>query len=741
MKSRNGVIAGMVCALVQLAWAVPVFAGTMVAYDDTYYCLKNRQKFIRLRGFHIATSGGISDLDDAINTGTTWTVNSQNISHTPQLQTGQSYSILGTAPNLCYIPPRDWTGTVTIGFTVAVGSDSDDGVVTVEVNASFKLLDGVQGPSFGITESHASYGGSATYDYSDDEPTGPVPYRKTDNGTPGDTSDDNPYTHYINLETGNDTTGGNHGSPQAPRATIPSNLPPGSVVEIHGVETTAGTPWTITVSNGGSANLPVYIRGANATSKPVMKRGLNVESDYVIIENIEFDAKDINKSNPETKDFVLVKEKKISAGVWEMFHHVAVRHCYFHDYPTGVSLGASAINFRVLHDSVHSPNDSTHLTEHCVVYDVEIAEWGDWQAVTTIDLGGVAFHINTKNGWVVDSHIHHVQSHGVTLSRTLALSQQAPPRDIYVCRNVIHHPKEYGVGIKHGVKVAVTQNKIWRVRSSASSQGSCVAVLNHDRVQDWPYPDNVWIIWNECYDAQRGIHSSFDSSGITESSSIRSRMYAVTNLVHHILPYLARCESSYGVYGFGFNIDARTEAWVFNNTLFKCSKAIKQTAGAADDTLAQYSTTIVQNNVVLDVPDCVNCPDPPYTACAAPDDFHVWVSRNAFLDYFGMDYNLHYGNIRFVVTGQSGTHKTNVADVNVLHSWLNGSSIESDPLLTSTSALNFRPTSSSPCKNAGIDDTMFDEFNTVFGVLSTSIRKDLDGNVFTGTTVPIGAFK
>ena len=101
MKSRNGVIAGMVCALVQLAWAVPVFAGTMVAYDDTYYCLKNRQKFIRLRGFHIATSGGISDLDDAINTGTTWTVNSQNISHTPQLQTGQSYSILGTAANLC----------------------------------------------------------------------------------------------------------------------------------------------------------------------------------------------------------------------------------------------------------------------------------------------------------------------------------------------------------------------------------------------------------------------------------------------------------------------------------------------------------------------------------------------------------------------------------------------------------------------------------------------------------------
>jgi len=77
------------------------------------------------------------------------------------------------------------------------------------------------------------------------------------------------------------------GTPAKPRASIPSSLPAGAVVELHGTyDFGHESPRTI-VANG-TATAPVYIRGASAAAKPFIRRGWEIKGNYVILENLEF---------------------------------------------------------------------------------------------------------------------------------------------------------------------------------------------------------------------------------------------------------------------------------------------------------------------------------------------------------------------------------------------------------------------------------------------------------------------
>src|SRR5262245_35403597 len=78
-----------------------------------------------------------------------------------------------------------------------------------------------------------------------------------------------------------------YGTRAKPRRTIPTSLPAGAVVELHGTYSTYhGSPATIV--SAGTASAPVFIRGVGATSRPTATSCWELAGSYYVVENIRF---------------------------------------------------------------------------------------------------------------------------------------------------------------------------------------------------------------------------------------------------------------------------------------------------------------------------------------------------------------------------------------------------------------------------------------------------------------------
>src|SRR5687768_12062150 len=164
---------------------------------------------------------------------------------------------------------------------------------------------GIPDPGFGITTTHLMYGAvGATFNFG----SGPVPYPTTVNG---------PYTHYLDVNHAAATDTANpFGSPSKPRRSIPLNLPPGSVVEIHGGPYSQGTfngNTSIGIFGNGSATQPIFVRGVSTTQRPTFSRDIITFGSYVTLENLDILAKNISIRSD------------LSAGSADS-HHLVFRH-------------------------------------------------------------------------------------------------------------------------------------------------------------------------------------------------------------------------------------------------------------------------------------------------------------------------------------------------------------------------------------------------------------------------------
>jgi hypothetical protein len=384
-----------------------------------------------------------------------------------------------------------------------------------------------------------------------------------------------------------------------------------------------------------------------------------------------------------------------------------------------------------------------------------VRNFGDWTDTSgSDDFGGVAFAANSRYGWCLDSHMHHTHGNGIVTSRATALEAQAPAMDIYIGRNNVHHHKETCIVDKHGIRVIVSQNKLWHIRrSDSSSFGPALAVLNNDQAPAWPYSDNYWVLFNEIYDAQHGIATSLapflrqpfdlDQDGTVEDGEEiqaflpgKTRLYAIGNIIHHIQCFETDCENL----GHALRQGLRNpvEARYVNNTVFQCDKGF--TMGFVEP--YQFASAAIVNNLF-------------YTE-ASQKTSDVSVGDSLSLGRLELDYNLHYESpATFLLTVQCGDGTyTSVADVKNETIFCECSnctpmaghfcqhSIEDDPSVADADGLNFHPQTGSPCIGAGTSDVAYSLFNTVFPVAQFgSIRHDFDGNSFLVADIPIGALK
>jgi hypothetical protein len=647
-------------------------------------------------------------------------------SHTP------GYSYRGTTYE--FIPfgvDVNWTGTTTLKFKVSYSGflDSDEATITIVGSDTYTPPLGLKEPSFGITETSWMYDGEL-YDFGNRELE---PYRKW-NPSFG------PFTHFVVFSNGDDTDNP-FGTPDNPRKTIPTTeLPAGSVVHLYGWRPPSSSPNYITIKAAGTAEKPVFIKGIATGAMAEMGCGVEVQGNYVIFENVSFYC---NNPNGRYEWFRVVEGRigNYPDFTWKGFHHVVIRHCKFMDFPAGETgvFTPIAMSFRTTSDKGWSPNTNKIRIADCVAYDNLVMRFGNWQATgTNVDYSACNFSANSDRNWCLDSVFHHIQSSGVALTRAGAMSNAAPSMNCRVGRNTMHHIGEFPVSIKLTENSIVSENKLYRVRPRSSAISGGVAVLNNDHTNDYPYSDNVWIIFNDIYDCSQGVEATQAIHCIATSQPSHeagnSELFVVGNVFHHIEPF----GGSSSIFGSAIRHNAQFQSRIVNNTIFKTLRGI-EIFGPSDvcgltpnpSKSTQNTSVTILGNLMLDIRD-----DGSY-------DKHVAWFHNYQLQTF--DNCLHYGNVSFVC-GYCGGSYTSLSSLQTRTPFGHNSQ-SADPYLANPSMLDFHTTGSSPHIGDGSLDTVYNSpsnpedpgYQNRFPGYP-SIKHDHDGRAYTGNTT-IGAYK
>ena len=622
-------------------------------------------------------------------------------------------TLYGSAPNLVYVPEADYSGDDEFIYRAAGGSQSLQRRVKLKVAPTFVPPIGIPAPPFGIEESHHMYDG-ATFDFG----SGPEPYRDAGNG---------PYTHYIDCNVGLDylppsSTPNPFGTAASPRKTIPASLPDGSVVELHG--TGFDVQAMMIISGTGSAAKPIFVRGPSATQKPIVRRPIQVKCDYVIMENIDFDYSDY--ASPSLNGVgAMVRVYEETSPALRLFHHISVRHCLFRDMPRDSSEGVALATSFAVRNGASAPNDSTSLLENLVVYDIEARNLGEWNNPSgSTDYAGPHFGANTRYVWLLDSHLHHLGSHAAAFTRTNGLTNQAPCRNGYAGRCYMHHCKESVFIFKHARDSILSQSILHTSRDSDSGPGDGVHIVSNDFNADWPASDNIWVLFNEVYDTERGIdHTSPPSMPV----GTFGRSYIIGNVVHDVFD----AGNLNYTNGSGISSSKLTQVRIINNTIYRCDQGIWW--GTSGLTEPDRCTTVIRNNLIANLSE-------KYLQTNGVDAHHLNMTPNPITPFSTVDHNLHWedvGNVRFMIVAPFGvTRYFFLLPDMFLATGLGGDSLQTPPLLSNPADNSYFLTGASPCVNAGVLDDAYSTFQLAFG---TSIRFYQDGTAFTPGQVNIGA--
>lgn len=327
---------------------------------------------------------------------------------------------------------------------------------------------GIPMPTFGVVES---------------APNPPSPWTTA---TPG--------FYYVDAIQSASTDSSNpYGTPGRPRKTIPNSLPAGAVVELHGTYDRGHTSPNTIVANGTIAS-PVFIRGASASTKPMIRSGWEVQGTYVILENLEFGP----IGTTQTGSLVLLSP----------INHAALRSSNLHGNLNDGGLGV------VSWDGA--------LNQNVVILNNAIHDNGDLAATFDQDVHGIVVGPRVSNLWVLDNQLYRNSGDGIQISAG-GIANQATTHHIYVGRNTAYNNKQTGFWSKQAVDVVFSQNVCRSHRPSNSSNGQC---MGYQYAPQW-----IWFLFNDISDSDFGIAAQSDHN---EGSGTES--FFIGNVIYNIHP-------------------------------------------------------------------------------------------------------------------------------------------------------------------------------------------------------------
>lgn len=265
-------------------------------------------------------------------------------------------------------------------------------------------------------------------------------------------------THYVDNSSAAATDSSNpNGSATRPRLTVPTVLPAGSVVEVHGGPynlTSSTTAW----SAQGTASAPVFIKGVGSPIFAGSGGNIAMAGSYFIVDGLVF--------------------QNLPLRMAPTLHHFAVRRSLLRNHSPGSN--SSAV----------SPAGSD-----IVVFANEIANNGDPNSTVEVDVHGVKPDTGANRVWIVDNNIHHNGGDAVQVGSSQAAEPWA--QSIYIGRNTLHEDRENGVDIKRARDVIVSENVVYGYVARSSSAGE--AIVTHDN------PQRIWVIGNRVGYSTQGI--------------------------------------------------------------------------------------------------------------------------------------------------------------------------------------------------------------------------------------------
>ena len=365
-----------------------------------------------------------------------------------------------------------WTGDISGNRLIADITMTGNKTVTA-VYEVWEPATGIPVPEFGVFENYRMYDAVANRN----------PELTYNQNTEGGY-----YTHYIDNTDPNATnSNNNYGSLAVPRTSLPSasNIPPGSVIEYHGVSYPRG--YTV-LALTGTVERPIFIRGASADQRVTFSGNtpFYMNSAYVIMENLEFEMS------------LTVRSYNIKQA-----HHVAVRNCN--------TKALSALSWE-------DGESSEDIVFYCNYNNSNAFDPADG-TFSEADSMGIGINGNSNGIWIIDNII--TRAGGDAVGNGHAANYTA--KNYYVGRNIMYTCGENAIDIKEVDKVIVSENVMFDYNGWSSGSDGSAMVMHYGPTLS---PKNVWILNNEIFECT--------STGIQVGGDQVHDVYIIGNLIHDI---------------------------------------------------------------------------------------------------------------------------------------------------------------------------------------------------------------
>ncbi len=342
------------------------------------------------------------------------------------------------------------------------------------------------------------------------------------------------YTHYVDNTHPQSTDVNNpYGTAEKPRKSLPdaSNIPAGSVVEIHGGPYNVGSP---TLRVLGTREMPIFIRGASADELVEINTGnFYLNSQYVIMENL--------KMNLFVRSFV---DKQA--------HHISIRNIES-EHLDAVSFDQGCAEHIVFYGIYNNSN----------YFDPANGEFPE------NDEGGIGINGGSNKVWIIDNVI--TRAGGDASGGGHAANYTA--RNYYIGRNVMYTCGENAIDIKEVDRAIVAENVMFNFHGWSSGSDGTAVVIHYGPTYS---PKNVWILFNEIFDCS--------DKAIQVGGAQVYDVHIIGNVVHNV--------HNQGLTAYGYCTWESKKVYLINNTFYNTDNAIKSTVNGPGGALFAHNNIL-----------------------------------------------------------------------------------------------------------------------------------------------------
>lgn len=317
------------------------------------------------------------------------------------------------------------------------------------------------------------------------------------------------------------------GHPGAPRCSLPSSPPQGSVIVLSG---TISGDLSISYTTGTAAS-PVWIVGYPQVP-PTITGSWTLSGSYVILADLVFR----NAARDGNLDII---------GNRIMVRNSSFVDTYGSSNGSGVGIGGKNVVF----------------------YKNTIPQQGNWQYTgPDVDRHGIKVYTGADNVWILDSSFYHCQGDGVQVGDQNNSAAQV--NRIYIGRNTAYENAQFGFWTKNATDVIFSENTAYNLqRDTDSGPGG-----GFGGQYDAKY---VWFLLNKAYNSNTGIHVAGASSGSG------GPWYMIGNVIYGI-QYPGGC-NAYDMGGLGFRNAG--SCGMFFNTVYDTDAFVALAPGGGTTTI------------------------------------------------------------------------------------------------------------------------------------------------------------